>query len=129
MLQGVAYPKNTGTKKDPVVPPAGHMNCGCSIEHALLDFVWWKTVNIHSTNPASFIHEEPMTNDLISCRIRSFIIEIFKDYSHLTLDDLFTDRVSQLSTQLTKIQDELALLGRQVTLSDGGDLVVTAADS
>ncbi|KAJ3551074.1 hypothetical protein NMY22_g28 [Coprinellus aureogranulatus] len=129
MLQGVGFPKKTGTKTQPVEPPEGHMNCGCSIDHALADFVWWKTISIHSTNPSVSIREEPLSSDLISCRIRSFIIEVFQKYSFLTLKDLFSDRVSQLSTQLAGIQTELTALGRKVSLSEEGDLVVSVVDA
>jgi hypothetical protein len=46
-IEGVAFKKTLGGDCQP-----GHMHCGCAIDDVLLEFIFWKTTSIRSTNPA-----------------------------------------------------------------------------
>ncbi|KAJ3545278.1 hypothetical protein NMY22_g2499 [Coprinellus aureogranulatus] len=136
--QGVAYPKILGTKDQPVKPAANHLNCGCHVKHALLDLIWWKTMKIGSTHPERMNYpEEGLRDDVISPRLRSFIVKIFDTFSNLSVGELYLGgeawgsvdhEVALLTSQLFRIVDRLDILGQQVDIDESGRVVVTSFD-
>ncbi|KAF9531636.1 hypothetical protein CPB83DRAFT_833314 [Crepidotus variabilis] len=93
-VHGIAHRSISGTKNQPLPAPPNHMHCGCSVEDVLIEFYIWKTSKIRSTNPALQLDGEPlfegMGEMIIRPRLRSFIVGIFRGFSGLSLDDLYT---------------------------------------
>jgi hypothetical protein len=114
------------------------MNCGCHTTHALLDLIWWKTTAIRSTNPGrASIPAGSLADDVISPRVRSFIVEIFDKFSNLSVRDLFIagqtwgsaeHDITLLTLQLFNIVDRLATLGQSVEFDESGALNVVPVD-
>ncbi|KAJ3495181.1 hypothetical protein NMY22_g19971 [Coprinellus aureogranulatus] len=132
-IEGSAFAKEISTKNKKAVAQPGHAHCGCSIEHILFDFYWWKTLKIKTTRPA------PKTNlsspiqpehvyDNIPRRVRSMMVELFKTFGHLDLNELYVGdepwgtpdhKVALLSRQVVGIEEKLRALGQHVVLRDG----------
>lgn len=109
LIHGTAYPKDLGTKGQPVEPPGLHLNCGCSAAHAVLDLFLWKTTTIQSTKPQHWLGAQALAHDVIRGRVRSFMIEIFSQYGNLSIDDLFDIATTSQSEDQATVQT----LGRQ----------------
>lgn len=88
-IHGVGHQPTHGTAENPAVPPPGHMHCGCLIDDVLLDFFLWKTLKICSTNP-KLEADEGMAQQVMAPRMRSFFVAVFRQFSGLTIDDLYT---------------------------------------
>lgn len=91
LIEGVAYQAKYRKKNTPVKAHEGYMNCGCHIDHALLEFFFWKTLSISSTRPDLASLTETMKGDAFRPRIRSFVIKLFETFTFLTVDDIFTN--------------------------------------
>ena len=89
LVEGVAYRPSYGTKRDPVKPKEGYMNCGCLIDDVLYDFFFWKSWSVSSTRRDLAGRTETMKSDVFKPRVRSFIIQLFKDTTMLTTNDLY----------------------------------------
>ncbi|KAH9477984.1 hypothetical protein JR316_0010217 [Psilocybe cubensis] len=85
-IAGVAYRADYSA-----APQEGHMNCGCLIDDVLLDFYFWKTLSIRSTNPKLQSVEETMKTDVFPPRIRAFVIKLFTSATMLTASDIYND--------------------------------------
>ncbi|KAJ2915827.1 hypothetical protein MD484_g4585, partial [Candolleomyces efflorescens] len=97
LLVGVGHPKSIGSPN----PPPNHMHCGCSIDDVLLDFIFFKTLRISSTNPNLAQFPQGMLAETVPARIRSFMIELFKTWTGLTVDDLYTHEETWASADHT----------------------------
>jgi hypothetical protein len=91
ILRGIPYPRTVKTAKG-AEPPAGHLNCGCSVDVALLDFFWWKTWVLDSTRPNLAI-SEGLKDECISPRVRAFFAQAFIEATGMNIDDLYASGV------------------------------------
>ncbi|KDR72068.1 hypothetical protein GALMADRAFT_213516 [Galerina marginata CBS 339.88] len=89
VVEGVGYPAAYGSLQDPVVPPDGFMNCGCLIEDVLYDFYFWKTWTATGRRPDLANRSESLKYDILPPRIRAFVVDMFKKFTRLTLNDLY----------------------------------------
>jgi hypothetical protein len=138
-VEGSAYPKNLGNKHRPTTPKPGHIHCGCALDHAILDLFLWKTTFMKSTNPAfKNRYPESLEGTILKNRLRSYLIQVFSNWSHLKAEDLFTGRnggwgspayqVRVLGTQAQRILNELGSLGYKTKISaDGCTLTIESA--
>ncbi|KAF6756416.1 hypothetical protein DFP72DRAFT_894205 [Ephemerocybe angulata] len=111
------------------------MNCGCSIEHTLLDFYLWKTLEIKSTNKRSRLQPQGLKDDVINGRLRSYICALFSRYTYLRVDDLYMYHpygspeyeAALMETQLLRIDKRLKELGYYATSDKDGNIIVERA--
>ena len=67
----------------------GYLNCGCQVDNALLDFFFWKTWTLTGTVNGEEVTES-MGEQHIPPRLRAFVVKAFKEWTGLTVDDLYT---------------------------------------
>lgn len=89
LVEGVAYLPVYGSFQLPAKPYPGCMNCGCLIEDVLYDFYFWKTWTVVPRRPDLAGRSETMKCDVLRPRVRAFVIDMFKKFTKLTLDDLY----------------------------------------
>ena len=83
-------PKSGKDVVDLLQAKEGHLRCGCSIDDELLSFYLWKTVPLTSTNPDFTGVMQPQTRgDILDPRSRKILVETFKMYAGLTIDELY----------------------------------------
>jgi hypothetical protein len=94
ILIGVPYPNLvTPTRVVGAPKPAeGYLHCGCNIDVALLDFFWWKTWVLKSTNPG-LVYSEGMGVEVTQTRVRAFFAQAFTEATGMTIDDLYRSNV------------------------------------
>jgi hypothetical protein len=113
-MKGVTYPKKLNTTTLKHTPQPGHLHCGCNIDVALMDFLFWKTWTLSSLHPKLSHLTESLKDEDLHPRPRGFVIEAFQKVSHLTLDDMYDQdwgspkyeqriRLHQISNILEKI--------------------------
>ena len=90
MVEGVAFQGtyNTSTESG-VTPDPGFMHCGCTIEDVLIDFFIFKTVKAKARAPRLRGWKEGLKADGFSPRQRAFVVDLFKSWTMLDVDDLF----------------------------------------
>lgn len=82
---GVGY----GKQLSQTAPP-NHMHCGCEINDILLEYYIWKTLTTVSSNPSFSNTKYPMNDDdILHPRIRRFWIHLWKEFTGLTIDDIY----------------------------------------
>lgn len=114
MVTGVDQPRMVKMKKNSVSRLAqGFLSCGCSKEIALFDFFFWKTATAQNSKGTV----EGLLTMRIEPRPRIFFWDFFKQYTGLTIDDLYTHgrpsvavRKQRLCTQIERLKDNLAAL-------------------
>lgn len=122
-IHGVAYKGDYGNSKAPVIPRLNHMNCGCLISDVLLEFFLWKTIKIRSSNPR-LPGVEGLGNEILHPRKRAYMVQVFHQFTGLTVDDLYTNGspmddayIAGLRVvQATRCVLELQKMGIQATL-------------
>jgi len=87
----------------------GFLHCGCPMDAALWDFFFWKSLTLTAT-----IKDKEVTEHVSrwTPRDRAFFFKLFKQYTFLQVDDLYTKNQSQeeheermLMNQLHRILD------------------------
>ncbi|EDR02740.1 uncharacterized protein LACBIDRAFT_332000 [Laccaria bicolor S238N-H82] len=68
-----------------------HFDCGCSVRQALLDFFWFKSWTVGSSNPNIHIRQD-LQSDPIPPHLRAFFSEAYMEMSGITLKDLYSVR-------------------------------------
>ncbi|KAH9480798.1 hypothetical protein JR316_0007398 [Psilocybe cubensis] len=70
----------------------GFMDCGCLVDDVCMEFYFWKTLYI--TSPVAELAgiKEPLKSDAILPRHRSFMIQLWKNCTGLTVDDIYNSR-------------------------------------
>ena len=88
---GVGYPKVlSSVQRGRVIPPPGHMHCGCSFEDVLFDFFIWKTLDTFSTHPRLADKRYHMNdNEVLAPKTRRFWLEHWKAVTCLTINDIY----------------------------------------
>ena len=87
---GVGHPKvlSTPKKRDVKLEP-GHMNCGCSIEDVLLEFFFWKTFIVMSSNPQIQTQFRVLDHNIIYPDMRRIWVQHWKQSTALTVEDIY----------------------------------------
>ncbi|KAJ7773685.1 hypothetical protein DFH07DRAFT_952732 [Mycena maculata] len=66
----------------------GSLSCGCTIDEALLEFMFFKTATASSFNPR-ITHSETLQGDILHSRHRTFIAQAFGRATGIRVDDLY----------------------------------------
>ena len=92
IVEGVGFKATYNkTKEDGVQPEEpGFMHCGCTIEDMLIDFFLFKTMKAAARAPSLRGWTEGMKADGFSPRQRAFVVDIFKFWTQLDADDLYS---------------------------------------
>ncbi|KAF8059615.1 hypothetical protein FPV67DRAFT_1453986 [Lyophyllum atratum] len=95
LLSGTPGPRVTKSKTNPDPPPPapGLLHCGCEMDVALMDFIFWKTWKVMFASPNRPDMApiwEGMSSQMFEPRARMFIVNAFRNYTGLTLDKLYT---------------------------------------
>lgn len=88
---------NPKKHKQPVELPADALNCGCSANDALWDFLWWKTGGIYS--PTLKV-TEPWRATRLEPRARGLMVHFVQEFTHMTLEDIYSGTTDLSQTQL-----------------------------
>ncbi|KAJ7693706.1 hypothetical protein B0H17DRAFT_865678, partial [Mycena rosella] len=68
----------------------GTVDCGCTLESALWDLFFSKTMKVRSDNPNVVPNSEYLGTNLFTPRHRAFFIQAYSSGTGLTLDDLYS---------------------------------------
>ncbi|KAJ7755082.1 hypothetical protein DFH07DRAFT_773614 [Mycena maculata] len=66
----------------------GSLSCGCTIDEALLEFMFFKNATASSFNPR-ITHSETLQGDILHSRHRTFIAQAFGRATRIRVDDLY----------------------------------------
>ncbi|KAJ7274271.1 hypothetical protein B0H12DRAFT_1066399 [Mycena haematopus] len=120
-IVGVAY------KKDAIPKDKAHryMDCGCDLNTALLDFLWFKTWTVKSANP-TFKQSETVKGDILEPRHRAFFAQAYCVGTLLNIDDLYSVNppygTPEYTAKMRKLQvDRIIDRYTQVLLAAGFD--------
>ncbi|KAG6810510.1 hypothetical protein H0H92_011537 [Tricholoma furcatifolium] len=95
-LNGMPFPRLTNSiKADGVEPEPGYMHCGCSEENALFDFHFWKTWQLSGTLEDGTFIQESLRDQLLKPRLRAFVVQQFKQWTGLSIDDMYQNNMSK----------------------------------
>lgn len=86
-MTGTPYARNVGSSaRKGVEAEEGYMHCGCSIEDVLWDLYMWKGGKITSPTVPG---KEGWRRERLNPRARAFMAQMFRDWTTLTVDDLY----------------------------------------
>ncbi|KAF8343722.1 hypothetical protein F5887DRAFT_1075600 [Amanita rubescens] len=117
----------------------GYLNCGCEVDDSLMEFYFEKTWTITGNVNGQEVTES-MRDQHLPPRLRAFVTKAFREWTCLTIDDLYTGSLGPhrhqerlYHTQLTRIlekynalQEELG--GQKLQLGEVGDFKVPGPD-
>ena len=116
-INGVPMPRLVAdTKKEARTKPSmerlkqGFLHCGCPTDAALWDFYFWKSLTL-----SAMVNGEEVTESVPrwTPRERAFILEIFRKYTFLTIDDLYSgNRAPDLHEEMMLVEQTKRILNR-----------------
>ncbi|PPR07749.1 hypothetical protein CVT26_014829 [Gymnopilus dilepis] len=114
IVEGVGFKATYNKSKDDGVRPPELMHCGCTIEDMLIDFFLFKTVKAAARAPSLRGWTEGMKADGFSPRQRAFVVDMFKFWTQLDAEDLYSvsrersAELKELDLRLISIRKHIA---------------------
>ena len=115
-FHGMGFQGASAKKSADVLPPRpNHLNCGCPLEEVALEYFFWKTIRVRSSNPAVVTDFARSGLDKLKPSVRAFWNKSIRDYTGLNTNDflspnygspLYSARIAliQLHTQIQRLK-------------------------